>query len=141
MLEFALSWAMLSALFTGIFQYGWTMWVYNTLADSVANAARAGALMSYDTSDPTTFPTTIKNLVVYGTATAGTRPILPGFTTSNVTIDTHSVGGSGGSLAVPTYITVTITSYAVNSVFGTRTFTNKPRVTTLYTGKIICSGC
>jgi Flp pilus assembly protein TadG len=141
MLEFALSWAVLSALFTGIFQYGYTMWTYNSLAISVANAAQAGGMMNYDTADTTALTTAIQNMVVYGDPAGGTRPILPRLTTSNVSVDTHSVGGSGVSLAVPSHITVKIVNFNVDSVFGTQTFNNKPRVTTLYVGKIICSTC
>ena len=133
MVEFALSWAMLSVLFTGIFEYGYTMWTYNSMQTSVGMAAQAASRLQYDISNPTAYDNAIKNWAVYGTPTTGSAPIVPGMTTGNVVV-------TKDSNTFPTVITVRVQNYTVNSLFGRKTF-NKPRVTVKYMGLISCSGC
>src|SRR6266849_5712908 len=86
LLEFALGWSILWALFAGIYQFGYSFYVYNTVLTSVANAAELGSKMTYDTASPTTYSDALKNMVVYGSTTAGTTPIVRGLATSNVTV-------------------------------------------------------
>src|SRR4051794_38031503 len=128
-IEFALGWALLSVIFTSMFQYGYTIWTYSALEDAVQNAAKTAASLQYSASTPSTFTTSVQNLVVYGSLTAGTRTLAPGLTTGNVTVDTHNVGG------FPTNVTVAIQNYRVNAIFGTRTL-NKPRVTVQFVGVV-----
>ncbi len=128
-IEFALSWALLSILFTSVFQFGYSIWTYHCLENSVQNAAEAAARMTYTTSSVSSYTDKVKNLVVYGSTTAGTAPIVPGLATSNVAVDTHNVSG------FPTNVTVSIQNYTVNAIFGTRTF-NKPRVTVQFVGLV-----
>ena len=52
LLEFALGWSILWALFAGIYQFGYSFYVYNTVLTSVANAAELGSKMTYDTASP-----------------------------------------------------------------------------------------
>src|SRR3982751_1132697 len=92
MIEFAFGWAVLSVVFTSIFQYGFTIWTYSALENAVQNAAKTAASLQDSASDPASFSTEVKNLVVYGSLTAGTAPVAPGLTTSNVSVDTHNVG-------------------------------------------------
>ena len=93
LLEFALGWSLLWALFAGIYQFGYSFYVYNTVMTSVANAAQLGSKMTYDTANPSQFTTALQNMVVYGNTTAGTSPIVPGLATSNVGVSVNPQGG------------------------------------------------
>src|ERR1700692_7446 len=84
MLEFALGSGVLLAAFTGTFQFGYTFLQYNNLANAVARGARYASLVPHDsttTAPSAAFSSAVKNMVVYGTSTAGTSPALPGLTT------------------------------------------------------------
>src|SRR6185369_3412815 len=89
MIEFALGSGILVMAFVGTFQFGYTFLQYNNLENAVARGARYASLIPYDSTStfPTsTFSTAVKNMVVYGTPTAGTSPALPGLTTTNVNL-------------------------------------------------------
>jgi Flp pilus assembly protein TadG len=135
LLEFALGWSILWALFAGIYQFGYSFYVYNTVLTSVADAAELGSKMTYDTANPSTFTTALQNMVVYGNTTAGTTSIVPGLSTSNVTVAVNPAGG------MPTDITITINSFTINALFTNFTFNGKPRATAIYMGQITCSTC
>src|ERR1700686_5518569 len=131
MLEFALAWSILWAMFAGVYEIGYAYYVYNVLMTSVANAAELGSKLGYDTASPATYTTALKNMVVYGDETAGTRSIVPNLTAANVNVSV-SVDTAG----MPRDVTVTITGYTINALFTSYSLTNKPRATTLYYGQI-----
>src|SRR5579864_1235861 len=135
LLEFALGWSILWALFAGVYQFGYSFYVYNTVLTSVANAAELGSKMTYDTASPATYSTALKNMVVYGNTTAGTTPIVPGLTTSNVTVTVNLAG------TIPSDVTITINNYTIDAVFTTFTFNGKPRATAVFMGQVSCSTC
>lgn len=135
LLEFALGFSLLWTLFAGIYQFGYSFYVYNTVLTSVGNAAELGSKMTYDTANPSTFTTALQNMVVYGNTTAGTRSIVPGLSTSNVTVGVNPQGN------MPTDITITINNFTINALFANFTFNGKPRATTVYMGQITCSTC
>ena len=135
LLEFALGWSILWALFAGIYQFGYSFYVYNTVLTSVADAAELGSKMTYDTANTSAFTTALQNMVVYGNTTAGTSPIVPGLSTSNVTVSVNPQG------TMPTDITITINSFTINALFTNFTFNGKPRATAVYMGQITCSTC
>lgn len=135
LLEFALGFSLMWALFAGIYQFGYSFYVYNTVLTSVANAAELGSKMTYDTASPSTFTTALQNMVVYGNTTAGTHSIVPGLSTSNVTVGVNPEGN------MPTDITITINSFTINALFTNFTFNGKPRATAVYMGQITCSTC
>ena len=135
LLEFALGWSILWALFAGIYQFGYSFYVYNTVLTSVADAAELGSKMTYDTASPSTFTTALQNMVVYGNTAAGTRSIVPGLSTSNVTVGVNPQG------TMPTDITITINNFTINALFTNFTFNGKPRATAVYMGQITCSTC
>jgi hypothetical protein len=66
------------ALSLGVFDVGTMLFVYQTLTDRARNAARWGAVNTYD-------PTSIQNMVLYGTTTAGETPSF-GLSAANVTV-------------------------------------------------------
>jgi Flp pilus assembly protein TadG len=130
-LEFAIGSAVLMSLFGGTFQFGYAFYRYNTLESAVNAGARYGSLRVYDsaTATPSTaFVAAVKNVVVYGSPSAGTSPVVPGLGTSNVDV---SVAFRNG---VPDAITVSVSSFQLDAIFKTFTLTNKPKVTYAYQG-------
>ena len=134
-LEFAISWSVLIALLTGVYQFGYTFYIYNQLMTSVSNAAELGSKMDYDTQQTSNYSDKLKNMVVYGDTTAQTNPIVRGLATSNVNVNVTLVN------SIPQDLTITITGYSVDAVFTTFTFTGKPRATVAYLGHVVCPGC
>jgi Flp pilus assembly protein TadG len=131
MLEFAIGSGVLVAAFTATFQFGYTFLQYNNLENAVARGARYAALVPYDSATTTpssAFQTAVQNMVLYGSPTAGTSPVLPGLTTGNVNLTVTFTNG------IPSAMTVSISGYTINSVFATTTLTNKPQVTYTYQG-------
>jgi Flp pilus assembly protein TadG len=131
MLEFAIGSGVLVAVFTGTFQFGYTFLQYNNLENAVARGARFASLVPYDSATATpsdAFKTAVQNMVLYGSPTAGTSPVLPGLTTGNVNLTVTFTNG------IPSGMTVSISGYAINSVFATTTLTNKPQITYTYQG-------
>src|ERR1051326_8838272 len=131
LVELAIGSAGLVAVFTGRFQFGFPFLQYNNLENAVARGARYASVATYDSATTTpssAFQTAVQNMVLYGSTTAGTSPVLPGLTTSNVTLTVPFTNG------IPTAMTVAITGYTVNSVFTTFTLNNKPQVTCPYLG-------
>jgi len=80
LLESVLTLVVFLALFIGVFDVGEMLFVHQTLTDRARNAARWGAVSTYDA-------TSIQNLVLYGTTTpAQGQAAAFGLTTSNVTV-------------------------------------------------------
>jgi Flp pilus assembly protein TadG len=136
MLEFALGFSLLWTLFAGLYQIGYAYYIYDRLAVATANAAQLGCNLGYDTATPSAYTTALKNMVLYGSETAGTYPVVPGLTTSNVNVDAH-LDGNG----YPRYVTVNITGYTINALFTSFSLPNKPGATGLYYGQVSCSTC
>ncbi len=134
-LEFALGFSVFLLLFAGVFQYGYTMYVYNALMTSVTNAAQMGAKLDYDTASPSTFTSQVQNMVLYGDISAGTTAIIPGLAASNINISVNPAD------SMPTDVTITIQNFSVDAVFTKFAFNGKPRVTAVYMGQIKCSTC
>ena len=89
MIEFAIGSGLLLAAFTGTFRFGYTFLQYNNLENAVTRGARYASLVPYDSLDANpsaAFKTAVRNMVLYGTPTAGTTPVLPGLTAANVNV-------------------------------------------------------
>ncbi|HSR05699.1 MAG TPA: TadE/TadG family type IV pilus assembly protein [Bryobacteraceae bacterium] len=131
MIEFALGSGILLLAFAGTFQFGYTFLQYNNLENAVARGARYASLYPYDSTTTTPsalFIGNVKNMVVYGSPSAGTSPALPGLTTGNVNLTVIFTNG------VPSGMTVSISGYSINAVFSNSTLTNKPQITYAYQG-------
>ena len=131
MIEFAIGAGVLTSIFAGTFQFGYTFYQYNLLKNAVSDGARYASLRPYDstTSTPSdSFKEAVKNMVVYGDPAGGTSPIAPNLTASNVNLTVTFTN------RVPTAMTVSITGYTIGAVFGNTTLTNKPSVTYAYQG-------
>jgi len=130
-IEFALGAGVLVATFVGTFQYGYTFLQYNRLQMAVAQGARYASMAPYDSATTTpssTFLSSVRNMVVYGNPTSGTYAVLPGLTPSNITLTVNFANG------VPSAITLGVTGYTINGLFGTFTLTGKPQFTYPYVG-------
>ena len=131
LLEFALAASILVPLFTGTFQFGYTLYVYNNLQSAVRGGARYASMRSYDSATITPsseFSTAVKNMVVFGNPEGTGQPVSRGLTPSNVQIQPNMNGAS------PESITVQIAGYTVDAVFTSFTFNGKPGTTFPYTG-------
>ena len=131
MIEFALGSGILVLAFVGTFQFGYTFLQYNSLENAIARGARYASLVPYDstTTTPTAaFSSAVKNMVLYGSPTAGSSPVMPGLTATNVNLTVTFTNG------VPGAMTVSISGYTINAVVATYTLTNKPRITYVYQG-------
>jgi Flp pilus assembly protein TadG len=135
MLEFAISAGVLIPCLAGTFQFGFGMYTYNRLQSAVDDGGRYGALRTYRTllgsTDTDKVKLAIKNVVVYGTPTPtnSSVPVVNGIGTGNVNVAFSPTSG------VPTSVTVNITSFAVDTIFSSYTFTGKPVVTFPYLGR------
>ena len=134
LIEFALSWSVMWVIFWGLFEFGYAFYSYNVLLTSVSNAAELASKMTFDGGSPNAFTTAVKNMVVYGDEIAGSTPLLPNLSVNNVSVSLSpdNVG--------PQNITVSVT-YQIDVVLAKFQLTNKPQVTTAFTGQTLCSGC
>lgn len=137
LIEFALSFFLVFAVFAGIFQFAYSFYAYNTLVNAVREGARYASLKPYDstTTTPTSaFLSAVQNMVVYGdpNPAQGAKPVVPGLQPSNVALTV--TGGGTGTLTAPTQMTVSITGFTVDAVFGTWNLTGKPNATFPYMG-------
>jgi Flp pilus assembly protein TadG len=137
LIEFALSFFLIFAVFSGIFQFAYSFYVYNTLVVAVREGARYASIKPYDstTTTPTAgFQNAVQNMVVYGDPNppSGTRAAVPGLLASNVKL--LVTGGGSGTLTAPTQMTVSITGFGIDAVFGTWNLNGKPNATFPYMG-------
>ncbi len=121
LIEFAGSLILLSALFTGIFQVGYTFYTYQRLVNSVRAGARYASLRSSpaDAADPD-FAQAVRNLVVYDDPAppAGSKATVSGLTPPNVEV---LVGDKAA--------TVSIRGYVLDSLFSKVKLDGRPTVT------------
>jgi len=136
MIEFALGSTIMVTVFASAFQYGYIFYQYNALQNAVINGARYASQYKYDslTATPSdTFKNAVKNMVVFGDPTGTTTtPVLRNLGTTNVNLTIRMLGT--GTQLVPSSVTVSISSYTIDGVFGTFTCTNKPQSTFAYQG-------
>jgi Flp pilus assembly protein TadG len=143
MLEFALSALLLTSVFTGTFQFGYTLYVYNKLESAVVAGTRYASRLDLandnNSNVPAAFSDAVKNMTVYGTPTPGDSPtaVAPGLTPANVSVGVTFTGGVGNE---PVNVTVSIVNYQVNAVFRTFSFNNKPSLTMSYDGQYCSLG-
>lgn len=135
LLEFALGWWFIWLLFSGVYQIGYSYYVYNSLLTAVADAAELGSKLGYDNGSPGAYTTALKNMVVYGDEAAGATPIVPNLTTAMVTVNVTTQG----SVGVPSDVTIYISGYTIDALFSKYSLTAKPRATTAYFGQFTCS--
>lgn len=130
-LEFAIGSGLLVAAGTATFQYGYIFYQYNALKNAVSTGARWAAMAGYDsatTTPSTAFTNRVKNMVVYGDPAGGTTPVVPNLTTANVQLEVQFAN------SVPVAMTVAISNYSINGIFGSMNCDDKPVVRYAYQG-------
>lgn len=138
LIEFALSFFLIFAVFAGTFQFAYSFYVYNTLVTAVREGARYASLKPYDSTTTTpsaSFLTAVENMVIYRDANPGqgAAAVVAGLKTGNVAL-TVTGGPTGGTLTAPKLMTVSITGFTIDAVFGAWTLSGKPNCTFPYTG-------
>ena len=138
LIEFALSFFLIFAVFGGIFQFAYDFYTYNALVAAVREGARYASLKPYDSTTTTPsagFLAAVQNMVVYRDASPapGAAPVVAGLAPGNVAL-TVTGGPTGGTLTAPTEMTVSITGFTIDAVFATWTLNGKPNCTFPYTG-------
>ena len=113
LIEFAGSLILLSAMFAGIFQAGYTFFTYSSLV----NAVRAGA--RYASIGPHT-DTAVRNLVVYGdpAPAANAKPLAPGLNPAHVEL-----------ILSPATATVSLRGFEIDALFSKVKLDGRPSVT------------
>jgi len=131
--EFALVFLVLFAVFSGAFEFGYAFYAYNRLVNAAREGARYASMKPYDSANSTpstAFSTAVKNMVVYANPAPpdGATPVVRGLATSNVSLTVLSSG------VQPLQMTVSISNFPLDAIFGTITLNNKPSVTFTYLG-------
>jgi Flp pilus assembly protein TadG len=132
-IEFALIFPLIFTIFTGVFQFGYALYVYNELQTAVRSGARYASALAYESSAGSPAPAylqAVRNTVVYGSPTASGSPVVPGLTTSHVSVSVSS------SNNVPDKVSVAITNYSLNALFKSYALSGKPAATFEYVGRL-----
>ena len=109
--EFALGFSVLWACFSGVFQYGYTMYLYNGLQNATTDGAAYASHLNYCGDKASTFATNVQQMVVYGDPTASSgASTVPGLTMSHVTVTLTA--------AVPKSVTVSIKGLRRTALFS-----------------------
>ncbi|HOK47986.1 MAG TPA: pilus assembly protein [Bryobacteraceae bacterium] len=131
-IEFALSFALLFSVLGGVFQFGYSFYIYNALETVVRDAARYASLRAYNSPSSTPsseFLTAVRNMAVYGNPAGGSQAVVPGLTPSHialtVTFDRN----------VPYRVKVAIQNYTVHAVFFSFVLNGKPYAEFRYMGR------
>ena len=121
LIEFAGSLILLSAVFAGVFQIGYTFYTYNALVGAVRAGARYASMQPRGAGDGNAEAAkAVRNLVVYGDPAPGSdaKPVAPGLTTANVEL----VQASGSS-------TVSLRGFELDALFARVKLDGRPTVT------------
>ena len=120
LVEFALVVLIFLVILFGILEFSRALWTYNT----IVQATRAGARFAV-VELPSITNLTVKNYVVYHNSAGTGNPVLPGLSTSNVTVTyTRIDPNTGNPIAATTlqdkynssYVQVGITGYAFSFI-------------------------
>lgn len=131
LLELAVGSGLLVAAGSATFQYGYIFYQYNSLKNAVNTGARWASMAAYDSpsaAPSAAFQNRVKNMVVYGTPTAGTSPVIPNLTTDNVQLQVTFEN------SVPAEVEVSVNDFTISGVFGSMQCSNKPVVRFAYQG-------
>ena len=133
LVEFALGFAALFPIFAGLWQFGYTFYIYNLLQSAVRNGARYGAFAAYDSPTGNEFHARVKNMTVYGhpNPPSGAAAVVPGLTVNRITVTEQKDG------AMPTRVAVQVDGFPVDAFFTTFTLNAKPSCRFDYAGQLL----
>ena len=132
MVSFALSFAIIFPLISGSYQFGYAFYIYNEMQTAVRGGARYASLRTYDSASDLPsqeYEDAVRNMVVYGDPSGGTRPVVPQLALDQVSVTMSFERGT------PRRVTVGIASYQEDAVFGLLDFRTKPEMTVNYVGR------
>jgi hypothetical protein len=143
MVEFALASSLLIPIFLGTFQYGYTFYVYNLLSSQMRSGSRFASMKAFKCKDAASianYKQKVRNVVRYGNPSGTGSVIEPGLTDSEVSVSIKDVSGVevtelNNTTRTPNYVEVSTTSYTVDALFSTFTFSGKPIVRMPYLGE------
>jgi hypothetical protein len=126
LIEFAAALILLSGMFTGIFQVGYTFFTYSTLVSAVRAGARYASLQAENSNvaDPE-FAKSVVNMVVYGEPrpAMGAKPVVQGLMPDNVEL-----------FLGPSTATVSVRGFEIDAIFTRVKLAGRPTVTFPFTG-------
>jgi hypothetical protein len=126
LIEFAAALILLSGMFTGIFQVGYTFFTYSTLVNAVRAGARYASLQARNSNvaDPE-FLRSVVNMVVYGEPrpATGAKPVVRGLAPDNVEL-----------IFGPATATVSVRGFQIDAIFTKVALVGRPTVTFPFTG-------
>jgi len=127
LVEYAIGASVFLMAVFAVLEFGRALWAHNALTDAARQGARYAVLHQPNGGEDTN----IKNLVVYGNAGGGTKPIVPGLTTGNV-----QISRSGDFSVNSGTATVKITGYKFQFVLPFMPGSiNMPEYSTTLTGE------
>ena len=132
MVEFALAVGLLLPMLFGIFEFGYAFFTYNRLVAAVREGGRYASLRTYDTSSTTpsdAYLTAVQNAVVFGDPSGSGSPVVSGLTTGKIGVSVTMTKG------VPDMITVTLTSFTIDTFVKTLNLSNKPSASFRFEGR------
>ena len=80
LVEFAIGATVFLTVMFGVIEFGRALWVHNALSDAARRGARYAVVHTQADS------AAVKNVVVYGNAAGGTKPLVSNLTTDNVNV-------------------------------------------------------
>lgn len=126
LVEFAIAASVFLISMFAVIEFGRALWVHNALADAARRGARYAVLHSADDVE------SVRNVVVYGDADGGDKPLIPNLTTENVSVDYSGFVLNGGT------VSVSITEYQFEFVIPiVGTTITMPDYTTTLTGESV----
>jgi hypothetical protein len=125
LIEFAAALILLSGMFAGIFQVGYTFFTYSKLVNAVRSGARYASLEApgISATDPG-FAKAVANMVVYGEPrpAAGAQPLVRGLQADNVEL-----------VLGPASATVSLRDFEIDALFTKVRLAGRPTVTFPFT--------
>jgi len=121
LIELAGSLIVVSALFTGIFQFSYALSTYNALVNAVRAGARYASLQSQPSNSANPdFTKAVQNVVVYGVPSPPpkAKPVAPGLTIENVEL-----------FLDPGTATVSVRGFELTALFSKIKLDGRPTVT------------
>ena len=120
LIEFAGALIVLTAVFVGMFEIGYTFFTYGELVNAVRAGARYSAARQHGGGPDPATADAIRNLVVYGDPTPGehAKPIVSGLSTVNVEV-----------INAPGAATVSVRGFQVDALFTKVNLDGRPTAT------------
>jgi len=115
LVEYAIGASVFLMAVFAVLEFGRALWAHNALTDAARQGARYAVLHTSGGAEDTN----IKNLVVYGKTTGGTKPIVPGLSTTNVQISRSadfSVNSGTATVKITNYNFQFVLPFLPNSI-------------------------